>query len=85
MADLSLHYAILQGKPGVLLWLLWAYRTVTMSSPLPPYEASTARLRLTSCLEALRAITPEVFAYRKGVPTSAPILVARAAAETSLR
>ena len=55
-----------------------------MSSPLPAYEASAARLRLMSCLEASQAITPEVFAYREGLPTSAPILVAPAAAETSL-
>ena len=61
VADLSVKYAILRGKPGVPLWLLRAYRTVTMLSPLPAHEAGATRLRLTSCLEASRAITPEVF------------------------
>ena len=79
--DLSVQYAIPRGKPGVPPWVLHAYCTVTMSSPLPAYEAGAARLRLTTCEEASWAITPEVLAYREGVPTSTPVLVARVAAE----
>ena len=85
VSDLSVQYAIPRGKPDVPLWLLRAYRTVTMSSPLPAYEAGAARRRLTACQEASGAITPEVFAYREGVATCTPVLVARAAAEESLR
>lgn len=85
MVDLFVQYAILRGKPGVPLWLLRAFRTVTMSSPLPAYEGGSARRCLTACEEASGTITPEVFAYREGVATCTPILVARAAAEESLR
>ena len=55
-----------------------------MSSPVPAFEARAARLRLTTCLEAWGAITPDVFAYREAITTSTPVLVARAVAERSL-
>ena len=84
VSDVSVQYTIDRRKPSVPAWVICAFWTVTMSSPVPAYEAGSARLRLTSCLEASGAITPKVFAYREGLPTSAPVLVAWAAAERSL-
>jgi hypothetical protein len=82
--DVSVQYAIDRDKPDVPRWVLRAFRTVTMTSPLPAYESGSARCRLTDCQEASGAITPDVFAYREGLSTCVPVLVARAAAEFSL-
>ena len=65
--------------------MICAFRTVTMSWPLPAYESGSACLRLTTCQEASGAITPEVFAYCEGLSMCVPVLVAHVVTELALK